>query len=113
MESEQKPETLIAAIKEKLRAGGVGVIRAFGADVVRPSDQIYEVKDASMSGETLRVTLFLALDGKERVVEVDKPRGAKVTGSALKIREAAAVRVFGTDYKPAAGKSEPALYLGI
>ena len=112
MEVEPKPETLIAAIKERLREGGVGSIRVWGGNVVRPSDQIYEVKEASLTDGVLRVVLFLALNGQELIVEVDQPRGAKVTASALRVREAAAIRISGKEYKPAAAHDEPALYLG-
>lgn len=113
MDTEPKSVTLIAAIKERLRDGGAGTIRVWGADVVRPSDQIYEVKDASVRGGVLRVVLLLALDGKERVVEVVEPSGVKVTGVALRVQKASTVRVFGSEYKPPRGEAGLALYLGV
>ena len=113
MENEPGPEALVAGIKERLREGGVGTIQIWGSHAVRPSDQIYEVKDVSFHGGVLRVVLFLALDGKDRVVEVDEPRGAKVSKAGLLVQDAARVRVFGQEYSPPGRPTGPALHLGL
>src|SRR4030081_3883520 len=112
MESEPRPETLVANIAERLKAG-VGVIRVWGANVVRPSDQIYAVKSASFDSDLLRIVLFLVLDGGEYLIEVERPTGAKVTAAALRIRDAARVTVFGDVYLPPSQQAGPALYLGF
>ena len=106
-------ETLAIGLPDRLRESGIGVIRVWGADVIRPSDQIYELKSATVAGSVLRLVLFLALDGQERLVEVDQPRGAKVAKGALRIQSAAAVRVFGSEYKPPSLDAKDALYLGV
>jgi hypothetical protein len=112
MESEPRPETLVANIAERLKAG-VWVIRVWGADVVRPSDQTFAVKSASFDNDRLCVVLFLALDGEEYLIDVERPTGAKVTAGALRIRDAARVTVFGGVYLPPSQQAGPALYLGI
>jgi hypothetical protein len=112
METEPKPETLVVSLLEQLRDGGVGTVQVWGAHVVRPSDQVFEVKTASFSAGVLRVVLFLALDGEERLVEVEGPRGAKVSKAGLRVAEASRVRVFGQEFTQPAGASAPALFLG-
>ena len=111
MENESKPETLVAGILERL-ADGVGTIKVWGGHAVRPSDQFYEVKAASLEASLLRVVLFLRLDGSEHIIEAEGIVGAKVTGTGLRVREATRVRVFGQEFLPRAGAADPALFLG-
>ena len=87
-------------------------LRLWGANVFRPGDIVYSVKSATAKGDTLRVELFLALDGSTDVVEVDKPEGGKVKKGSLKVASAAAVRWNGEARPKAAGSTEPALHLG-
>ena len=59
MHTEAKPETLVKNLLDGLRERGVGIIQVWGAHVVRPGDQTYEVKAASFENGLLRVVLFL------------------------------------------------------
>lgn len=112
MSNQPLAQSLVASLRERLNAGGIGVIRVWGADVVRPSDQIYELKSATLADGTLKLVLFLALDGKERIIEVDQPAGAKAGKSGLRVESAAAIRVFGKEYKPPTPNAG-ALYVGL
>ena len=112
MHTEAKPETLVKNLLDGLRERGVGIIQVWGAHVVRPGDQTYEVKAASFENGLLRVVLFLMLDGKERLVEVDDPRGAKVTSAGLRVAGASRVRVFGQEFVVPTDSKAWALFLG-
>ena len=112
MATDPKPETLIAEIEEKLHDSGIGTIQVWGGHAVRPSDQVFELKQVTFDSDLLRLVLFLALDGKERVVEVASPRGTKVTNTGLRVREAARVSVFGKEVERPKQPTGPALSIG-
>ena len=112
MSTDPKPEILIAEIEEQLHDSGIGTVQVWGGHAVRPGDQVFELKQVTFAGELLRVVLFLAMDGKERVVEVESPRGTKVTATGLRVKEAVRVRVFGKDVERLAQPTGPALHLG-
>ena len=112
MSTDPKPETLIAEIEEQLHDSGIGAVQVWGGHAVRPGDQVFELKHVTFAGDLLRVVLFLAMDGKERVVEVESPRGTEVTATGLRVQEAARVRVFGKDVGRPAQPTGPALHLG-
>lgn len=84
------PAQQIASQLFKQKGFGIGRIRAWGAEVVRPDDVFYELRGADADGDLLRLSLAInPMPGNENPplawLVIDKPGHLKVSGEAIQI----------------------------